>query len=265
MDIANSIVAQVDTLIPGKPPFGVRPLTLVLDDPRKWGPLVYWDEQAHHASSYQIFLRSVGSRWTKFLVQRCNKLYRYCRLDPYRPIYSWRALAFELGHELAHIKMGPARSNLVLEVMATAVSLETLSHLQKAWHDYPPTSWPGWPRYAACLSEYRQEIVRSGSRELPPSIRQGFWDQPLEEQEIMLGQTRDEVAGIPLWGGKSRNWQMAAAELLLRRALTRKERWRDLCGLAMRTQPLALNEPGYRDDLPLLEDALPWWLPEWLR
>lgn len=265
LSIANSIVEVVDSLIPGKAPFGERPLELVLVDWRSHGPLVFWDERAHDADKYQIWLRKQRPNWIELPAKFCQKLVRRCHLDPNRPIYSWRALAFQLGHELAHVKMGPARSNLALEVLATAVSLETLSKLQQTWQESPPTTWKGWARYAKRLPQYRKAIVRLGSKNLPSAIRQGFWDLPIEDQELLLEQTNPEAQYWPLCGIKSRAWQMAAAEILGRRALSRKERWRDLRGIAMQTDPPALAEPVYREGLSLPADAYPWWMPEWLR
>ncbi|PQO42643.1 hypothetical protein [Blastopirellula marina] len=265
LDIANSIVGVVDALIPGKTPFGERPLKLVLVDWSSHGPLVFWDEHAYNAKTYEIWLRSSQPRWREFVGHLWQKLFRHGYVDPNRPIYSWRGLAFQLTHEVAHLKMGPARSNLVLEVLATAVSLETFSGLKKAWQESPPTSWNGWSRYAERLPRYREAIVRLGTKDLPASIRQGFWQLPIEDQELSLEKTKREIENSSLLGAKSRAWQMAAAEVLVRRALSRKERWRDLRGIAMRTDPKASDEPGYRDDLPLPADAFPWWMPEWLR
>lgn len=265
LEIANSVAAVVDRLIPGEPPFGDRPIEVRLANRRGFGPLVNWDPEFHQAATYQVLLKTRSEWWQENAIQFYHRYARRCRIHPNRPTYSWRALSFQLAHELAHVKMGPARSNLLLEVLATAVSLESLSQLFVRWQRDPPTNWRGWKRYGVNLAGYREGIIRRSFDDLPSSIRRGYAQQSYEDQQTLLHDSRSEVAGRKVTDPVSRAWQMAAADLLTRRAAFRDIRWRDLLGIANHTQPSGLEDRGYREDLPLTSDAIPWWMPEWLR
>src|SRR5262245_57349181 len=106
--VANSVVQVIDSLIPGIPPFGEREIHVIFGSQ----PRVCWNEEDHNGSKYRIIVSSQA---------------------PY-----WQQLAYQLLHELAHIKMGPARSNLLVEVFAAAASLEGLSRIKDVWCTSPP-------------------------------------------------------------------------------------------------------------------------------
>ncbi len=66
----------------------------------------------------------------------------------------WAQFAFQLGHELGHVYLGPLRSNGFIEALATAVSLEVLDELAKTWATEPAVD--GTPSWASNFSLYRE-------------------------------------------------------------------------------------------------------------
>jgi hypothetical protein len=71
----------------------------------------------------------------------------------------WAQLAFQLGHELGHVYLGPLRSNGFIETLATAVSLEVLDELAERWAITPAVA--GTSAWSVNFSQYRaQEEVR---------------------------------------------------------------------------------------------------------
>lgn len=67
----------------------------------------------------------------------------------------WAQLAFQLGHELGHVYLGPLRANGFVETLATAISLEVLDELAKRWALAPAI--PGTSSWAEKFSKYRVE------------------------------------------------------------------------------------------------------------
>ena len=234
--VANSIAGVVDSIIPGVPPFGDRPIALE----HGAGQRVFWEHQDINGGLYRIELSS--------------------------QLAFWHQTAFQLSHELAHVKMGPARSNVLLEVLATAVAFECFVRLEVRWVDSPPFAWSGWPDYARRLKETRNKTIADELANLTGSIRQCFGSQAVAEKELRLCQVRSSIGSLPLTHPESRAWQVMAADILAKTALsTGPNRWADLLGLATQTQPTAQDDPRYREDLALLGTAVPSWVPQWLR
>ena len=192
---ADSVAALVDSMIPGDPPFGPRPLHLF----RQGGkPRVYWDQEDFDGEHYRIELtpNEAGDRF-----------------------------AFQLAHELTHVKMGPARTNPLLETMANAVGLEVLD--------------------GHGSSNSRRRYVETQSREIDAS----FLDLSYEEKIQKLAGLRP-----------GRAWQVVVADLVAENAS-----WCDLLGLATHTEPSVQERPDYQKNLPLKDACIPSWIPTWLR
>ncbi len=236
--IANSIAEVLDAMVPGDPPLGNRPIQIIRgDDGHSW-PRVLWTADDYLANQYRIVLKTETGLWQQ--------------------------MAFQLAHELGHVKMGPARANLLIEVFAHAISLEALARLRVHWKAMPPFPWDRWETYADSLQTYRQNAVANVLSNLPESIRQEFAEQSQEEQEQRLGNARDEISSLPLVHPASRAWQIATADYLAHHVLTIHDRWHELLAIAMQTRPSATDELAFHDDLPLTSESTPTWLPEWI-
>lgn len=234
--VANSIARTIDSLIPGPCPLGERPIQIILGT----RPRVIWNDDDIESGSYRIMVTSRIGFWNQF--------------------------AFQLSHELAHVKMGPARSNLLIEVLATSVSLESLFRLQTAWSSAPPFPWAGWPEYASQLSTYRTEALAEQFDRLPTTIRNDFGQQTDVEMLHRLQSVQPAIKSLPLTHSESRAWQHAAANILLRDVLLHEQdRWADLIGLATHTNLPPCEVRTYRCDLDVIDADLPAWMPSWLR
>ena len=77
----------------------------------------------------------------------------------------WAQLAFQLGHELGHVYLGPLRANGFVETLATAISLEVLDELAKRWAIAPAIS--GTASWAENFSKYRAENEAIETAKLP--------------------------------------------------------------------------------------------------
>jgi len=71
-------------------------------------------------------------------------------------------LAFQLGHELGHVFVGPHRSYWFIESVCTAISFVCLDALTDKWRCQPP--FQDWGRYAPAFAKYHQETVIGGIR-----------------------------------------------------------------------------------------------------
>ena len=90
---------------------------------------------------------------------------------------SWAQLAFQLGHELGHVYLGPLRANGFVETLATAISLEVLDELAKRWVIAPAI--PGTSSWAENFAEYRVEneaIEIAKLPEIKASVAGKDWD-----------------------------------------------------------------------------------------
>lgn len=239
MAVANSITNVVDELIPGNPPFGSRSIQLIRVEGDGSSARVLWSEQDFNSTTYRIHLKTQTTKWQQ--------------------------MAFQLSHELAHVKMGPARSNLLVEVFAHALSLESLGLLQTKWKIQPPFSWDGWAEYADSIVQYQQETVQTAAHCLPVDIRGDFSEQPLEDQMQRLNDSKSHVENLALCHPESRGWQIVAADILTHHILNTHERWEELLSLAIHTDPSAMVDRSYRHDLKVRNERLPTWVPEFLK
>ncbi|PQO33307.1 hypothetical protein C5Y96_10675 [Blastopirellula marina] len=266
--IVNQIAAVVDEILPGEPPFGDREIHVTLDDRKRAVPHVRWEKQDHAADVYRITLKGKADAWYQVIYEG------FCRTLPLAPgnlrgvrkeSHQWQELAFQLSHELTHVKLGPARSNLPLEVLATSVSLETLHRLESVWKKQPPRMSQGTYRAKRSFREFHNALVDHANETLPrgddfgPSLPAGA------DKETLLKHWRRHVDALPLWDLRSRAWQMLAADWLLDEWRAAQRQREELIGLAVHTFPSAWDDRTYRDDLPLVSDVVPLWWPQWMR
>ncbi|MFN3151408.1 hypothetical protein [Bremerella sp.] len=266
--IVNQVAAVVDELLPGEPPFGVREIHVSLDDRRKAVPRVQWEKQDHVSDRYRLIVAAPGDAWWMVIYEG------FCRTMPLAPgnlrgvrkeSHLWQRLAFQLAHELAAVKFGPARSNLQLQVMATAVALDALERIGKAWKQSPPRMSQGIYRAKRSTQEFHEQLMAEAEEAFPQTNNYGMEDATKRSREERLAKARRHVNQLSLWHPESRAWQMIAADCLLAELRSNGQRWTDLTGLAMHTYPSAWDEAVYRDDLPLVGDVVPTWWPDWLR
>lgn len=266
--IVNQIAEVVDEILPGEPPFGDREIHITLDDRKRAVPLVRWENRDHDADSYLIVLAARADAWWKIIYEG------FCRTMPLAPgnlrgirkeSHLWQELAFQLAHELAHVKLGPARSNLQLEVLSTAVALESLERLSQKWKEQPPRMSQGPFRAKRSFQTFHETMVADANESFPRSDDFGVQFQETIERETLLRQSRRHVDQLPLWDAGSRAWQIIAADCLLNDFRSTDRERGELIGLALHTYPSAWDDRTYRDDLPLVNDVVPLWWPEWLR
>lgn len=230
--IADGIARIVDGLIPGEPPHGDRTISLIYGAA---GPMTFWEPEDYRSSRYRVRLSFTGA--------------------------TWQRMAYQLSHELGHIKLGTSRSNALLESLAVAVSIRTLELLVDDWPKNPPFAWDGWREYAAGLNGYVADRLTKATADLPPSIRDGYAEQPVEERLRRLAKVRVEVEKNPLNSEVMRAWQHAAVQTLDWDKLP----WGELLGLATKTDPSPDDDIRYRHDLPLIAEKIPSWIPKELR
>lgn len=231
--VATSVWEVVDKLIPGTPPFGGRDIRILKGSCR-----VLWDANDYHSSTYRITIDA-------------------------NPTF-WMQLAYQLSHELGHVKMGAARSNLLLETFATAVSLEVLHRLREEWSRSPP--FPGdWTSYAKGFPAFRADSIRKTLEKSPEHLHPKADLASCEAKKRWLSEVRAEITTLPITERASRAWQHVAADLLIEEALADRASWAELLGIAQNTVPPPTSDIRYRDDLSLSPPSIPAWIPDWLR
>lgn len=230
--VANSVARVVHELIPGDPPMGRRSIELYHGKPQ-----VLWTTSDYHAPAYRINIDSEGSHFQQF--------------------------AYQLGHELGHVKFGPARSNHLLEVFAEMVSLATMKRLGRIWQERAPYMDTNidWTKLARTHA-YVTQLAESAARTLPASIREGFINAGAEERIDRLAAIRPQVDNRPIDDKVCRAYQQASAHLILS---AKQHRWKDLLGIGMQATPPPSECPEYTASLPILPAAIPEWIPRHLR
>ena len=142
--------------------------------------------------------------------------------------------AFQLAHELAHVRMDPRVDNDLLETFAVAVSFEVLDRM-------------GYGRYL-------QVATRSLIAPLPAGIRAALGNGSWNEVKQYLKEQRQYRQEHPL------DYSLAAAGAMLIRA-TGTFPWNRLLGIGRRNQcPASLDPPQFQF-CALNESALPEFLP----
>lgn len=231
--VANSIAHVVDDLIPGDPPMGCRPIMVFYGE----SPLVCWDDPDFNGPVYRIRIHSQGTHFQQF--------------------------AYQLGHELGHVKFSPARSNLLLEVFAEMVSLATLKRLGRLWRESVPYKDKNidWNKLAR-TRPYIVDEAEKAYKNLPGSIGDGFSKANVEERIDRLASIRTQVEGLPIVNVLSRAFQQASAHLILE---AEQHRWKSLLGIGMQTAPSPTESINFTESLPILPTAIPAWVPRHLR
>lgn len=234
IEVCMCVWRVVDRLIPGAPPFGNREIVLHRNSPR-----VLWEPCDLRSNCYRISLNAQAG--------------------------NWQQVTYQLSHELAHVKMGPARSNLLLEVFAESVAVLSLISMENEWKTNPPFTWNGWKKYAESIQNYIQGNAAFHIRDLPQGIT-GPKSMSGDDRRVWLRELRSQVDKLKLQDGLSRAWQHIAATLLAEDALNvDKVRCHQLLSIAQQTTPPPEREPAYQEDLPIIPSAIPSWVPDWLR
>lgn len=142
--------------------------------------------------------------------------------------------AFQLAHELAHVRMDPRVDNDILETFAVAVSFEVLDRM-------------GYGRYL-------QVAMRSLITPLPAEIRAALGNGAWNEVKQYLKEQRQYHQQHPF------DYSLAAAGAVLIRA-TGMFPWNRLLGIGLKNQCPARADPPRFQFCPLNESALPEFLP----
>ena len=146
----------------------------------------------------------------------------------------WERFAFQLAHELAHVRMDPGFDNEIIETFAVAVSFEVLDRL-------------GYTRYL-------QAAIQSLIAPLPGGIRTALGDGSWGDVNLYLKQQRQYHQQHPF------DYSLAAAGAILIRA-NHTMPWGDLLGIGRKNLCPAHAAPPRFQFCPLDESALPEFLP----
>jgi hypothetical protein len=150
-------------------------------------------------------------------------------------------LAYQLGHELAHVMMDPRRTNGLIEVVAVAMSLQTLDDIGKRWQHQAP--YPEWRPYAKSFPEYRALVEEAALSRMPNEVTDAARCANWGHVARYLASKRREL----LQDIEQRDLQHLAAMLLR----TNEVPWKQFWGLSALTDPPPWRDKRYRDDLPL--------------
>jgi len=142
--------------------------------------------------------------------------------------------AFQLAHELAHVRMDPRVDNDILETFAVAVSFEVLDRM-------------GYGRY---LQAATQSLIVPLPLEIRAALGNGSWN----DVKLYLKQQQPYHQQHPF------DYSLAAAGAVLIRA-THTFRWSQLFGIGLKNQCPVRTDPPRFQFCPLNESALPEFLP----
>ncbi len=106
--IARSEVAFYETRVAPTPAVGRMPIVVV--------PSADWPRADVGVRQYNLLVTCLDEPW------------------PTR-------LAYQLGHELGHLWIGPFKSGLFKECVCTALSFIAIDELARQWRDCPPSPW----------------------------------------------------------------------------------------------------------------------------
>jgi len=146
----------------------------------------------------------------------------------------WERFAFQLAHELAHVRMDPRFDNDILETFAVAVSFEVLDRM-------------GYARY---LQAAIQSLIAPLPSEIRVALANGSWDNV----NLYLKQRRQYHERHPF------DYSLAAAGAVLIRA-THLLPWNRLSGIGLKNQCPSRADPPRFQFCSLDESALPEFLP----
>ena len=146
----------------------------------------------------------------------------------------WERLAFQLAHELAHVRMDPRFDNEILETFAVAVSFEVLERM-------------GYARY---LERAIQSLIAPLPAQIRVALATGSWSQV----NLYLRQQRQYHEEHPL------DYSLAAAGAVLIRAAHALP-WSRLSGIGRKNQCPPRADPPRFQFCSLNESALPEFLP----
>jgi len=142
----------------------------------------------------------------------------------------WERFAFQLAHELAHVRMDPRFDNDILETFAVAVSFEVLDRM-------------GYSRY---LRAAIQSLIAPLPSEIRVALANGSWD----DVNLYLKQRRQYHEQHPF------DYSLAAAGAVLIRAVHALP-WGRLFGIGLKNQCPSRADPPRFQFCSLNESALP--------
>lgn len=146
----------------------------------------------------------------------------------------WERFAFQLAHELAHVRMDPRFDNDILETFAVAVSFEVLDRM-------------GYRRYL-------QVAIQSLIAPLPAEIRVALGNGSWNDVSLYLRQQQQYHQEHPF------DYSLAAAGAVLIQA-THILPWSRLLKIGLKNQCPVRSDPPRFQFCPLNESALPEFLP----
>ena len=221
--VGRSVVDVVGTLIPGSPPWGERTILCSQDTNSRAVPYVEWPSPSPEC--YSIKLANIGAR-------------DYCRL------------AFQLSHELAHVLMDPSRNNGAIEMIAVALSWQSLDLLSETWEVSPPHAT--WKSFARHFREYRKRAAAEAFAELPGPIRAAVVRADWEEAARFVRERRGELESNPY----NRPLNCLGAWCLLQAGVP----WCEVPGIARKTRIGECPDGAFHGNAHLNPGDIPDWL-----
>lgn len=222
--VAKDVVEVVRAFIPGVPPQGERRIVCF----RHGGnPVVVWPPRA--AGVYHIGVNVKPGRY-------------YFRF------------AYQLSHELGHVMFDPSRSNGALEILATAVSLQSLRAMEQLWSVRPP--YAHWQPTAVKFRDYYDETDGEQLGALLEATRRLVADGDWNGVGAELRRQRAELDANPC----DRPLNHLGARYLLARGIP----WPEVVGLAAKTVPAVGPMSTFDGNASFAPGAIPAWLePIW--
>jgi hypothetical protein len=155
--------------------------------------------------------------------------------------------AYQLAHEFAHVMLDSRRTNGLIETLAVAFSLEVLDAMARRWEKKAP--FPNWKSYAPEFAKYRQKTEKSHLDKFPLAVQAMAERKAYDDLGLYLRYRRtllETDAG-------NRDLQHLASFTLLAKGV----KWRELVGVAGRTDPSPAKDARFRGDLPFADGKMP--------
>jgi hypothetical protein len=187
----------------------------------------------------------------------------YCHFEPWRPspitilsggqidIYltvaerRWDQFAFQLGHELGHVMLGPQRTNGIIETICYALSYEVLDALGEKWSSGAfLINRVRFVAYAPNFKIYKENDQRLTMANFPKEIG----DLVAKHRWLELSRylhthesESEDISPAGAVGQRARNIQALGAIAIRSGAIT----WKSFLGLANCTTPLPKQKPEF--------------------
>lgn len=171
---------------------------------------------------------------------------------PENSLYSmdYTRFTYQLCHELGHVWMGARRTNGLIEMLADAVSLEALDRMAVLW-SAKYADYPAWGDFAPNFRRYRQRVEEINIAALPKQVRGATVD---DDWKTMTGYMQKETRALDKSPYASGAYSVRTLGAMALRS--HEVDWTAFVNITAATSPSPAKDNRYREDLPVLLDAL---------